>query len=109
MKPIATGSCYLDKGESHEYVTAQLMRMAKMKPEFYFFDIICRPDQLVEATELMMHFYRGIGEHIPGLLTNRIYTGITCDNEVRPAMMAMLMMNKGRDGIVDINPGRKPR
>lgn len=110
QRPIVMGSCYLDKGEGRQYVTEQVQRMAKQKAEYYFFDIICRPDQLKEATEIMLHFYYELGEHFPEMVTSHVYTGITCDEMVRPAGMALALMSGGSDhAFKDVNPERPGR
>lgn len=110
MMPIVMGSCYLDKGEGAQYITEQVMRMAKMNPEYYFFDIICHPRQLKEATELLLHFYYQIGEQLPGLLTTKVFAGISCDDMIRPAASALMIMQPtGNVDMIDINPGRMGR
>lgn len=110
MEPIAMGSCYLDKGEGKTYVDAQIKRMAKMKPVHYFFDIICRPDQIAVAIDILDYFYMEVGEIIPELSREHIFAGVTCNEFIRPAAMALVVISKGSDvAIADINPERRPR
>jgi hypothetical protein len=110
MIPVAMGSCYLDKGEGLEYVTEQVKRMAKTRPQDYYFDIICLPRQLQAATLLLSQFYKLVAKEIPDLAPDHIYAGITCNEMIRPAAMALVVASQDSDvGIVDLNPERRPR
>ena len=107
MNPIAMGSVYMDKGEGIEYLESQIERMAKQKPAAYFLDVICRPEQIREAMILLGEFYELVADIMP---LDKVYTAITCDDMIRPAAMALVIVTGSEDvQMRDINPGRAGR
>lgn len=100
---------YLDKGEDMAYVEGQIKRMATMKPAAYYFEIICRPNQLEEAAQNLAKFYELVLANMPGLPLNQLYTGITANEEIRPMMMTLALMTGGNVAFKDLNPERKAR
>lgn len=105
MNTVAMGSVYTDKGEGIEYLEAQMGRMAKQGLEQYFMDIICRPDQITEAMKLLSRFYELVADLMP---LTKVYVGITCDINIRPATMALVVLTHTADiSMKDINPDRK--
>lgn len=104
---IAMGSIYMDKGEGADYVRSQVERMKRQRPEQYFLDIICRPNQIAEAINLLQDFYEQVSDIMP---LEKVYTAITCDDEIRPAAIAIAYLTQSAEiKIRDINPDRPGR
>lgn len=104
---IAMGSIYLDKGEGVEYLEGQISRMRTQRLEQYFFDIICRTDQIPDALKVLARFYDLVADMLP---LNKVYASITCNEMVRPATMALAVLTRGGDvDMKDLNPNRPGR
>ncbi len=102
---LAMGSVRMDKGEGVEYLEGQMERMAKQGPEHYFFDIICEPGQIEDAVKLLGRFYELVADVMP---LEHVHAGVTCQNMIRPATMALVMLTQhGEVAVKDINSERQ--
>lgn len=107
---IVMGSCYLTKGEGPIYVKEAMQRAARQRVDFYFFDVIARPDQLVDAQHILSDFYAYLDLYLPELPRDHVFTGITCNDMIRPAAMALVVVSKsGSMEFKDVNPDREKR
>jgi hypothetical protein len=108
MNKVVMASVYLDKGEGLDYLQAQVKRMAAQDPEYYFIDFICKEEQVLEATDLLRQFYMMVGEHLPKITASRVFAAVTCEEDIRPAAMALAFTTRGSDfSMLDVNPDRK--
>jgi len=108
MEKIMMGSVNMVNGEGLPYLKEQMLRVSKFGVEQYFMDIICGPDQINEAIAILREFYVLTGELLPRLDKRCIFTAITCDEAVRPAIAALTFRTGGQKfPILDINPSRK--
>lgn len=104
---VIMGSCYMTKGEGVAYVKSAVERAAKQNVEMYFFDVICEPAEVSRASMIVDMFYQFVEELLPDLPFEKVFTGITCNQKVRPAAMALVVLHGGDVGIKDINPTRE--
>lgn len=107
---IFFGSCRMDKGEGLQYITDAVERAAKQKPVAAFFDIVCKPGSEAQGASLLVHFYQLATRHFKKCPSNQIFGGVTSNLEIRPAAMALFLVNEktgSHPAFKDINPGRE--
>jgi hypothetical protein len=112
MSKIALGSVYMDRGETLEYALGAIERLSNQHPSAFYFDILCRPDQVEEAGELLTAVSKKIRELNPDIPAESMAFGLTTDDRFRPAatILAHTAHDLGGDyGFIDTNPGRPGR
>lgn len=107
---IFFGSCRMDKGEGLQYITDAIGRAAKQKPKHAFFDIVATPGSEAQAATLLVHFYQLATRQFKDCPTNQIFGGVSSNTEVRPAAMALALMQQASGNKVEFRdqyPGRE--
>lgn len=111
MNTVALASLYLDRDETLETAFESVTRMAKQHPSEYYFDILCRIDQVAEAGIYLGLIYDQIRLANPQLIDEAIVIGLTTNKDIRPAAMTLALRMKDDKAMrfMDLNPKRKPR
>lgn len=107
---IFFGSCRMDKGEGLQYITDAVARAVKNHPNHAFFDIIAKPGSEAQAASLLVHFYQLASRSFKECPTTQIFGGISSNLNVRPAAMALAVLQQGNQhgvNFFDQNPGRE--
>lgn len=107
---IATGSLYLDRDETIDYALASVERMAAQNPTEYYYDVICRVDQVEYAGRCLAEVAAQISELCPQVIDEAKHFGITTNEWFRPGMMSAVQAHGDSDfDMRDLNPERKQR
>lgn len=107
---IATGSLYLDRDETLAYALDSVKRVAAQNPTEYYYDVICRVDQIELACKCLARVAKEIERLCPQIIDEAKHLGITTNEWVRPGMISAVQAHGGGDiQAIDINPERKSR
>jgi hypothetical protein len=99
----------MDRGEGLQYALASILRMSKYQPVMYSFDIICQPQQDIEAVQLKAIIKDTILESNPQLGREQFIIMCSNDPAFRPAAELLVFRHPeiaGNFHLKDPNPNR---
>jgi hypothetical protein len=106
-KAAAYGALYMNNGEKINEAKDNIAELSKQKPDLWFFDIICTPNQMPAGKEwapFLTGYMQGLNADMP---KENIIIGVTTDAMDRPAFNLLRQFQAGMTGAFPQSIARK--